>query len=912
MKKRTIKLIALAVLCVQSFSFCKKVTDNQRTSDAEVKQILEERLSNLSSGSLSNVGLTTPQLKRGPSQFSGAEPDESDKPGVGLGPKVYDINYDAVDLTEVINQFSKEKGVNIILPTGANAIKSKLTLKIDKRITIEQAQEVLHTLLDIAGYSLIERLDGFVVVKNDKDISRVPAPIYVGVSPENLPDTDERIQYLYYLVNIQVPDVGSERQSEIDPIFSQLLPKNTIHKYIPSSNGVLLAGKSNEIKAVMKIILELDGLEFRENLEIVKLQYSSAAVVADIFTKNILQTAQRGVSRYKAGWRGKSETTYFSKNMKIIPEFRTNSLILLGRQQSIERVKEFIFNYIDVKLDSGKSILHTYQLQYLDAQPFAQTLQRIVASASTFGTGQSRAAGTAKGPERFFEGVIIKTDTPSPSEKGQPRRYFGGNQLIIAARNDDWLRIKELIEELDRPQPQVIIEVLIADLEIRDERELGSHIRTPAALNLPETINGGNMEFQAASSSSAVASTDPPTMNVDLIKSGGYPQGDLNYDPLAEVAKGARGIITLSDAETGHVWSLLHILQAYQNSKILSHPHIVATNNQEALVVIGEKRLIQAEATVGQGGAAIAKRQERDAKMTVKITPRISGGSTVNMQVSVIFKEWIGDTASRIDRKVITNANVESGSILALGGLIKFDTSHGKSETPILGKIPILGWLFKSKNGKTQKNNLTVFIRPTIVPLRLRGGIDRYTKDYINVAKDYVKDGMLFDTLRDPITRWFFKTGVSAEDALDVFAEKSTRHGAIGSKSIVSNDELPPPSRTVMAAAEGRVPKQKEKRGSEAEFLELKNQLMDYPGEIERSIVAKKRRKKSRRSRKKERQLLALQAQQSVIPTDDPIKDIIPEKETEKIVVDETIKKSVDPDEQLKKMLAGEENPLLG
>ena len=131
------------------------------------------------------------------------------------------------------------------------------------------------------------------------------------------------------------------------------------------------------------------------------------------------------------------------------------------------------------------------------------------------------------------------------------------------------------------------------------------------------------------------------------------------------------------------------------------------------------------------------------------------------------------NTANQITRNVTTNANVRSGHILALGGLTRVDTTVEQLETPLLGKIPIIGWFFKDRTNTTNKNNLTVFISPTIIEPRVRGGVSTYTKNHVQLAKSYSREGMLFDNLRDPITRWFFKTQKddAAADLDDFFAQ---------------------------------------------------------------------------------------------------------------------------------------------
>ena len=157
----------------------------------------------------------------------------------------------------------------------------------------------------------------------------------------------------------------------------------------------------------------------------------------------------------------------------------------------------------------------------------------------------------------------------------------------------------------------------------------------------------------------------------------------------------------------------------------------------------------------------------------VKITPRISAANTVNLTVQIDIDDFSGTAAdTRITRNVLTNANVSSGAILALGGLIKNTTAHSLSETPLLSKVPILGWFFKKRSGRAQKTNLTIFISPTIIQPRLRQGVGAYTQDYIAIANNYAQEGALFDSLREPITRWFFKTGTEAPEILEGFLAK--------------------------------------------------------------------------------------------------------------------------------------------
>ncbi len=690
------------------------------------------------------------------------------------------FHYDNEDLIDVINFLAAEKGINIILPSGADAITAKLTLHVEELLSVDEAWDLLYTILNIAGYSLIPKHDMFIIIKNSKEIVRESLPIYIGISPDQLPDTDQRIQYLYYLSNIKVAEAT---ENDLTKVLKSILPDTATYKVNSPTNALLLIDTSNNIKSIMKIVTTLDEATFQEKIEVITLRQTTASIVAKLFNENILKVAQ-DTHRYRLDSRKPSDISYFSKYIKIIADDRTNSLIILGRIQAVERVQEFIYKYIDVDLDSGKSILHTYRLQYLDAAEFAPTLQKIVESARPGGPEQARAAvGKQAGKERFFDEVYIVADKPKSTP--EEARYGGGNKLIIAARHEDWKVIQRLIEELDKPQRQVIIEVLIADLTIDDLRSLGSMIRNHKDIPLPEEL-----KFQAAHLQHVVpdSNDNPTTIQSDLLRKAFDAEGNFAASDedatqsVAGLAPAGATVISLNQ-DDGKTWSLLQIAKQFNHTKILSHPHVIATDNKEASIKISEDRLVRDEAKASEGGVAIATFKSIEAKLEVKLTPKISSAQTVNLTVDIYIEEFkAGTRADRIVRKVVTNANVNSEDILALGGLLRDTTENTVSETPLLGKIPILGWLFKKRSGNRTQTNLTVFLKPIIIEPRFRGGVGSYTTNHIKLTKKYADEGMLFDTLQDPITRWFFKTDVGDvyETAQDFLAKDEFKAEEMG------------------------------------------------------------------------------------------------------------------------------------
>lgn len=661
-------------------------------------------------------------------------------------------------LVDVITMVAKERGINIVMPAGNDAITSKLTLHIERPLSNDEAWDMLHTILDVAGYSLVLRGSMYAIVKNSKALIKEPVPLYIGVPGDQLPDSDQHIRYLYYLSNIKISE---ESNTELDLVLQTFLSETGSYKTDIKTNGILIADKASNIKEAMFALKELDRATFQEKLEVINLLYVNADFVAKLFEDNIFKN-DREPQRY--GLRDKKpleQAHYFSRNIKMIPEIRQNKLILIGREQAVTRFKDFITTYIDVGPESGQSILHVYQLQYLDAYEFAPVLDNIVKSSRFQGSGQSSAEQKQGGTERFFEGVIVKTDKPQ-SAGGGPNtgeiKYSGGNKLIIAAKNDDWKIIKQLIEDLDKPQRTVILEALIVDLTTSDARALGTSLRVPAGIPMPTWVNLQTTHVTGDAilnnPITTPATPDNSTLATDLLHQPSLPSASptTNY---AAVAPSGATLISLNDP-TGPTWGIMQLLQNFIHSKILSHPHVVATNNRTATIVVGEERLLQDEAV--SAVAPIVKFKIEKANLKVEITPRISSSNTVSLKVSIDITEFIaGNSNARIVRNMETVAEIHTGAVLALGGLIRVDSSIAVAETPILSKIPILGWFFKNRRGNNAKTNLTVFISPTIIEPRLRSGVGQYTIDHLGIAQQYTKEGELFDNLHDPITRFFFK-----------------------------------------------------------------------------------------------------------------------------------------------------------
>jgi len=684
------------------------------------------------------------------------------------------FNFENEDLVKIINMLASKKGMNIILPQGADAINQKVTFKQSKKIPLSQAMSYLSYFLTLSGYAMYPDGSFFVVTRVDPNVGRVPLELFINVAPADLPHSEQMIRAVYYFANLRVPE-NTQGIEPLNLMMKDMLSAQGSYIFDPKSNGIIITDKANNIGSIATILTELDSSGSRDVIAVVPLYNSTARTVADLLKNQIIATTtdSRGVIRTDL----KAESgIYFSTNTRVVADERTNSIIIMGRETSVERLREFVQEYMDAPADSGRSILHAYDLQYLDADEFAKVLQEIVTSRGPQ-QGQSQKEPVT-GPMQFFEGVRVVAESYRPVQAAKAIAggtaieesgtvFQGGNRLIIAARSKDWHRIKSLIQQLDKPQKQVIIEVLIVDLSVTNTKILASQIRNPE--NLFMTPPGFN--FQSAQIIGPILdnpneTTPPTTIAADLLRI--LLGGTTSLATLETTGPGENGSLILSlNDPNGSVWGVFQLLNSVVQTNLLSHPFIVTLNNMRGEEIITTIRRADGDQSIGEGGISTVKQKDFEATIKVAVTPRISSLDRLNLQVTIEIDDFISANITdftRQTRRVQTNANMNSGQVLVLGGLTRLETDESESETPILGQVPILGWFFKSKSKATIKNNLGIFICPTIVEPKLREGQKTYTSDKVKYAYTQVGESVTYDNLRDPITRFFFLPGSGKDE----------------------------------------------------------------------------------------------------------------------------------------------------
>ncbi len=676
-----------------------------------------------------------------------------------------EIHFKDADIKNILEWVSKIFHVSFLTDDALNpagkfpVANKKITFKTHTPLTKKQAWDLFVTFLDLWGLALnISSIPDLYQIKPTKTnevatISKSPLPSYINTHWSKLPANDMFIRYVYFIQNSTLATI----QSVVNTL------KSNVSRVQPFKDldALIITDKSSNIRSLMRIIEALDKQTMPEQMSVLKLENANAEDVAKLYTSLTKSEDPKGIAARLFGSKKVPTKTYFPETTQIFPEPRTNSLIILGDRESIKKIEDFISNNIDKKLKAPYSPLYVYELQYADAQDIVKILEKVTkfGQKSTDPSIKNAAQyGGVRGGDKYFQPMSFQAE---PS----------GNRIIIRAEKEDYFKVREIIKQLDIKQPQIAIEVLIVEVTSIDDRQLGIQIR-----NKRPGTPFNNFDFQ----NSGLPGAGGVKSKVQVELNDQNNKGSLVTSLIGLAQKQDAGslLISIGNAATMGVWGIFKILQANTHTKIISNPFLVATNKYAAQISIGETRRV-VTSQVFAGDAPQDAFGDKEANLTVKVTPQINSDGIINLIIDfelTIFKdaENAGD-ADRLSHTITTNANVANGEVLAFGGLLKTNLNETLCKVPVIGDLPLLGWFFKNKTKNRNKDNILVFISPHIIEPREQGGMSFYSEDKVTEARDMVYNMYSKSERRDPIHRWFFQDHVSEEQCwIDDFTQQES------------------------------------------------------------------------------------------------------------------------------------------
>jgi general secretion pathway protein D len=591
------------------------------------------------------------------------------EPGKREAAKKYvTIDFDNVDISVLVKFVSELTGKNFIID---DKVKGKVTIISPKKIPLEDVYKVFLSVLEV---------NGFTVVPAGDMVKIIPAVLAREKSLETrlkneLATPEDRMVTQIVALERANPD---EIKRVLDPIISK---SSSVLSYPPAGILVITDYLSN-IKRLQEIIKALDVEGAGDQITYIPLRNASASEVV------------------------KSLTTIFQQRranlmpIKVVPDSRTNSIIILASIADTESVRKLVA-FMDKDVPRGESNIQVYRLQNSNAEDLAKVINSIVkdtgAAAST--------AGGAAGAQKALAPVVSK-NVLVVADKAT-------NTLVVMAEREDYKILETIIKQLDVPRPMVYIEALIMEVNANKAFNLGVEWR-----GLKE-VNDTSAAFIG---SGGASSTTPGGYNILDGLTTVTSTGTIAAAFPAGFSMGIIGAgIKIGDILFPNIGAVVQAYKTDQEVSILSTPQLMTLDNEEAEINVGSNvpYITQQQSTATTVGVNYNTYEYRDVGVILNITPHINEENFIRLkisqQVTKVTSPSTSATPTTLKRTAKTTVVVKDNETIVIGGLVGDSTQDNTYKVPLLGDIPILGWLFKTHSTSREKTNLYVFLTPHIV-----------------------------------------------------------------------------------------------------------------------------------------------------------------------------------------------------
>ncbi|MGB5325425.1 MAG: type II secretion system secretin GspD [Pseudomonadales bacterium] len=474
---------------------------------------------------------------------------------------------------------------------------------------------------------------------------------------------------------IHVIEVQNITANEIVTLLRPLVPQTGHLGAFPSSNSIIIADRANNISRLSDLIRQIDQSGSLD-IEVITMQHATAKEIVDVI-KPLL------------GKQGNNPAL----SVEFASDDRSNSILLAGNAERRADVRALIKS-LDRPL-RGTGNTKVVYLNYIEADEIKAILKGMTGSI----------IDEQKSAQVTEDNISIESSETT-------------NALIITAPPSLFETIERVIAQLDIKRSQVLIDAVIVEVSDTFTRDL-------EILWATESVADGDLK--AAVSAANLASTTTTSALSGESQSAAFLQSGFTWGFF----------------RNGTLRVLMRAIESDSHSNVLSRPSIITLDNEEAEVLVGSNvpfvtgSQVSSSSTVNNPFQTI---QREDIGITLKITPKISKAKTITLEieqeVESVRNESVSGASDLVTdkRSIKTQVLVANEEILVLGGLLEDRISQSQTKVPILGDIPLLGRLFRGSSETTRKQNLMVFIKPTI--LDESGKIYDTTKERYDTIRD--------------------------------------------------------------------------------------------------------------------------------------------------------------------------------
>ena len=663
-------------------------------------------------------------LNQQPDQLD--EPANPNRPGLTeAGPNEFWIDFEDASLKEVVEAIGARTGRNFFIDPSVGP----------QAVTVPEALalEILEAILDSYGLAMYPTIEGNLI----RISQRGTGTDKLRISTSNDPPPTGFERFAIHVVPVRFTDA-----SEVSEMLQAVGSQNAQIRVYARTNTLLLIDTVSGIRNMLEVLDLVDVPGFEVVYEIFRLQFSRA----EILSAQLMEVLQdsggdpsagaaapqmsaaariRAARAAQAGAPG-PETAVVGgggSTLRIVPDERLNALIVIASAPMMDQVRRFIAE-LDIPTPFDANNMHYLELLYADAEEVQEALDALVSATTPRGVGENAS------PEEIqpFEREVFITP------------YEQNNALLVVASPQDFEVLREMITLLDRPRKQVNVQAIILAVTINDQFEWAV-----------ESAGLGEDDFFALSNVSDIANA---IVNPLSLAGAGGVIGILDgTTTITAPIPGEEG--DFAQTEVLNIPLLITAVEGLTDAEVLSQPNLLTQDNSEAQMTVGQEvpvlnSLSDIDDRTGFQSRGSISREDVGVQLTV--TPQINEGDAVRLEVKVEVSDTV-ESSVGVDpnelgptfqkSEFVNEVVIRDDQTGIIGGLIRENKGRVRAQTPVIGDLPLVGWLFRAKRNTRNKQNLVVMVTPKII--REMSDLNDITSKQLEVFYRYNRDVILED-----------------------------------------------------------------------------------------------------------------------------------------------------------------------
>ena len=628
---------------------------------------------------------------------------------VAAGETGYKVHLQDADIKAFIDQVATITQKNFVLDPRING---NVTVIANK--TLNRAE-----IYDL--FLAVMKVNGIVAIDRGTTIELLPDTVakQAGVDVDLRGNTtgNQLATRVLYLTNTSATDVLN--------VIRPMMPQYANAAVLPNINALILSDRADNLNQLTKLINDLDS-NMNDKLTVIPLRHVDAERMMQLLSS---LTGVSGTSTASSGQGSPAVASGNGSLIKIIADPIADRLLVKGSVEMTAKVQRMV-DELDTIPSQRLSGLRVFRLKYASATHIANMLRSLLSNqsinsagdqttleaTSMFGNSSNTSTSNSTSNTSVTGSPIntSSTNTSSNSTANTQGRPFSiiadqtQNSVVVNASPDLMIEIENTINQLDTRRDQVLIQAAIMEISGNDTQQLGVQWAMGNANSGVGVVNFNNVGATAIGLATE-ALTGQVGKAAASIAGALFGVGDSRVD---------------SNGNRQFFGAILQAINKTNNANLLSMPSILTLDNEKANILVGQNVPFVTGSYTTTNNSSTNPFQtvsREDVGINLNVVPHIGENGTVRLEITQEVSSIVDGTLNNVSG-VVTNKNLIKTTILAddqqtvaLGGLMRDNSTYGQQKVPGLGDIPVVGNLFKSKSKNSDKTNLIVFLQPTIL-----------------------------------------------------------------------------------------------------------------------------------------------------------------------------------------------------